>query len=697
MFSQNRFYGGTRKRQNFYRARGPSVTYMSLVGITSGKLIEYLDNGKFVCGYVTDSQPKRVRLLNQNGRELNLPISRIVHCSSSRYNADSDRDSLVRLLRSTFEKRHSLMERVDLEILWELTCNEATDTFDPDFLAELIFGCSADDDIVSAFLRSVFNDKLFFKYREGKIKVHSPEKVEQLKHQQEIEAQKETLIDAGAELLQELVNADGTVNNFSDTQEQIITILQQYYLHGSEAEESELARKILKKSNITRPHDIYHIFVKVGIWSPNENLPLLRANLPVSFSTQARHRAEAILQCGNASLFDDPARKDLTHLSPLTIDGATTLDFDDALTVEEQDGNYLIGIHISDVAHYVRPGDSLFQEAMNRATSIYFPEGQIPMLPRHLSQGVCSLIQGEIRAAYSHMILLSPEAEVLKVKIVPSIIRVARRLTYESADQMVQSDPELKILDHLRRKLRDKRLAAGALLLPFPDVNIYIDNNSKVSVSLGQTDTPSRTIISEMMILANTESARFVSDRMAPGLFRSQGKITRRVVHGDDNDLYLNSLQRKNLPRSELSTDAKPHSGLGVAYYTTVTSPIRRLLDLVMQHQINNLIRRKNLCFTQDMCKDFTSVISRTLATANNVKQQRHRYWLLKYLEERKNTYLDAVVIDSGPKRVHLVLTDCLMEIDLPATRVPPPQAASEVRVKPVKVDPLDNTVRFDW
>jgi exoribonuclease-2 len=262
---------------------------------------------------------------------------------------------------------------------------------------------------------------------------------------------------------------------------------------------------------------------------------------------------------------------------------------------------------------------------------------------------------------------------------------------------MISTDPELKILDTMRKKLRDRRLQAGALLLPFPDVNIHVENNGKVSVSLGKTDTPARTIISEMMILANTEAARFVSDRMAPGLFRSQGKITRRVVQGDDDDLYLNSLQRKNLPRSELSTEAKPHSGLGVSFYTTVTSPIRRLLDLVMQHQINNLIRRKSLCFTREMCRDFTSVISRTLATANNVKHQRHRYWLLKYLEEKKNTYLEAMVIESGPKRVNLVLLDTLMDIDLPATRIPPPEPGSKVRVKPVKVEPLDNSVRFDW
>lgn len=221
--------------------------------------------------------------------------------------------------------------------------------------------------------------------------------------------------------------------------------------------------------------------------------------------------------------------------------------------------------------------------------------------------------------------------------------------------------------------------------------------NCRVSVSLGKTDTPARTIISEMMILANSMAAKYMSDRMVPGLYRSQGEIKHRYVHGEDDDLFQNTLQRKNLPRGELSIEAKPHSGLGVPCYTTITSPIRRLLDLVMQHQMNTLVRRREPCFTQDMCKDFTSVISRTLATANNVKQQRHRYWLLKYLEDRKTSQLDALVIESGPKRVNLLLPDILMDIDLPATKTPAPVPGSTVKVNISKVDALENMVRFDW
>jgi exoribonuclease-2 len=295
------------------------------------------------------------------------------------------------------------------------------------------------------------------------------------------------------------------------------------------------------------------------------------------------------------------------------------------------------------------------------------------------------------------MILLSPEAEVLRVRVTPSIIRVKRRLTYDEVDRMLTTDREIRLLDMLRKKLRDRRLAKGALLLPFPDVNIFIDHYGKVHVSLAKSDTPARTIVSEMMILANSEAAKYVADRMVPGIFRSQPPLQRRMVHGEDDDLFQNTLQRKNMSRGELSTVAKPHSGLGVSHYSTVTSPIRRLLDLVMQHQLNSIVRRQEPCFTEEMCKDFTSVLSRTLTTANNVRHQRQRYWLLKFLADRQGQYLDALVIQAGPKRVNLLLTDILMDIDLPTPGSKSIVPNTMVKIRVVKSEPLDNLVRFDW
>ena len=665
--------------------------------ISTGKLIEYLDSGKFICALVVESQPKRLRLINQNGREVNLPLSRVVHCSNETHGTGQSREELVRNLKEISEKRRDLMTAIDLQELWELTSEEPDSSFRPSFLAELIFGELSNDDCVSAFLRSVFNDRLFFKYSEGLIKVNSPEQVENLQIQRQKEEKKRQIIHEGAAAIKDLFSGKHPQKEFDPLLRESLHLLRDYYVFGNDAKDGNTARQLLKTAGLTNPHDPFHILVKAGVWGPNENIPLLRHELPVNFSLEARQQAEQLLQQGQDELFNDPGRIDLTHLAPITIDGPTTLDFDDALSLEEQDGNYLVGIHISDVAHYVRPGDALFQEALRRGTSIYFPEGQIPMLPRHLSQGICSLIQDEIRAAFSFMILLSEDAEILKVKIVPSIIKVARRLTYDEVDRMIEKDRELKVLNMLRKKLRQRRIEKGALLLPFPDVNIFIDHQGQVHVNLGKSDTPARTIVSEMMILANSEAARYVSDRMVPGLFRSQPELKNRIVFGEDDDLFQNTLQRKQLPRGELSTTAKPHSGLGVSHYTTVTSPIRRLLDLVMQHQLDSIIRRKEPCFTEDMCKDFTSVLSRTVTAANNVRHLRQRYWLLKYLSDRKGQLINALVIQVGPRRINLLLTDILMDIDLPKPAGRKISANSMVQVRILKADPLDNIVRFDW
>jgi exoribonuclease II len=664
---------------------------------STGKLIEYLDGGKFLCAYVTGSQAKRLHLINQNGREMNLPLSRVVHTSVASHTVELAREELTRQLQQTANTRTQLMERINLQEIWELISDEKSNTFQPAFLAELSFGKDADDNIVAAFLRSIFIDRLYFKYKENRIVAHSAEQIEQLQNQRDKEAELLVLIENGADLLKEINNGNTKDILEKDGAKECIKIIRDFYIYAGDAKEADVARKILKTAGMNRPHDPFHLLVKAGIWDKNENIPLLRKELPVNFPLLAIQQAEMLLQQGTDKLFQDPARKDFTHLKPMTIDGASTLDFDDALTLEKQDENFLIGVHISDVAHYVRPEDPLFMEALQRGTSIYFPEGQIPMLPRHLSQGICSLIQGEVRATLSFMILLSPDAEVLRMRIYPSVIRVARRLTYDQADTMITSDPELIILNDLRMKLRNKRLDNGALLLPFPDVNIHIHDGNKVHVSLADTDTPSRTLVSEMMILANTEAARYVSDRMAPGLFRSQKPPHKRVVYGMDTDLYLNSKQRKMLSRGELLITAKPHSGLGVNQYTTITSPIRRLLDLVMQHQIHSIVRREDFRFTEEMCKDFTSVIGRTLANANNVRQQRHRYWLLKYLEVRQNVPLKALVLDSGAKKTFLLLTDILLNIDMPTPGQNVPEPGSTVTVKVIRVDALDNTLRFEW
>jgi len=665
--------------------------------VAAGTLIEYLDNGQFVCALVVAREDKRLRLMNQNGRETLLPVARIMHASRRPTDGNGNREQVEAFLRATDERRRALLGEVNLPETWELAVEDGATRYDPAFLAELTLGQPADDDILAAFLRAVIFDKTYFRYREGEIIVQSREQVGQILAQREKERRKEELVRQGAAILRAILAGESVAPELEGLRRESLQILADLYLETATPAQAEIGRLLLKEAGLNQPRAPFDILVAAGVWSRHENIPLLKSGLPTTFSHSARQQAETLLRQPQDSLFDDPGRKDLTHLRPLTIDGNGTLDFDDALTIESAPEGWLIGIHISDVAHYVRPGDPLFEEALARGISLYFPEGQVPMLPRHLSQGICSLIQGEIRATISFMILVSPEAEVLRARIMPSIIKVARRLTYDEADQLMEGDPELRALNDLRQKLRKRRLAQGALLLPIPDVNIGIDQAGKPHISLGKTDTPARTLVSEMMILANSEAARHVSDRMVPGLFRSQPPLKNRIVFGEDDDLFLNIRQRKQLPRGELLTKAMPHSGLGVSHYTTVTSPIRRLLDLLMQHQLNAVIRRQTPRFSEVDCRDFIGVINHTLAASNAVKQQRHRYWLLRYLEDHLDQPLSALIIDAGAKRTNLLVIDLLMDVELPTPNAWQPTPGATARVRARRADALENTVKFDW
>lgn len=658
-----------------------------------GKLIEYIDHGKFICAFVVEDTGKRLRLINQNGREVSLPHARVVHQSGVLHPVGGLREELLKILKATDEKRRLMTESVHLEEIWELASEAPDSIFDPSFLTELSFGEDATDDHVAAFTRCVFEDKLFFKYKEGKIVAHAPEVVEQLRVRQEKEHQREAILTTGARELKRIWD-EGEIGDWPE-RDMCLKLVRDYYLHGSDAPESAVARELLKKAELTKPHDVFHLMVKAGIWDENENIGLLQREIPVAFPQEVIdtiHLAEP-----DGDELCAAGRCDLRDLPLITIDGKETRDHDDALHVEKRGADYLVGIHISDVADYVKPGSVLFEEAASRITSIYFSDSVVPMLPREISEGVCSLFAGKARAAMSFMVLLSPAGEVLEFEIVRSVVTVKRQLTYTDAEELLDSDEDLKTLAVLSRRLRQRRIDAGAVLLPIPDVNIRIDSQGKVDVGLMDVDTPTRTLVAEFMVLANTVAAEYLSGHHAPGLFRTQDEPHQRFIHGYEKDLFLNFKQRKQLKPGNIMTTPKFHSGVGVMQYTTITSPIRRFLDLVVQHQIHNLLTGKGILFTDQKMKDFIAAITTTQTTVNLVRRLRHRYWLLKYLEPQVGDHVDALIINKGPKRVNVVLMDCLLEGDLPPNQAIKERPGEVVPVKIAKVDPLDSVLRLEW
>lgn len=666
-----------------------------------GCIVEYIEGGKFFCAMITADTGKRFRLLNQNGRELNLPPSRILLASKTRYNPHDSRVQVLELLQNASEKRKQLTKEIDLAEIWELAVQEDQATFSANFLAELQFGGELTDDRIAAFLRAVFTDRFYFKYKNGMVTVHTRQQVEQLRHQLQKEQEKEALMARGAHYLQQIYQGE-TVNKEDWPQlPHILEQLAEYVLFGNDAPQADLMRQLLKRAGLTRPHDGYHLLIRAGIWQRDENLSLLKAKQPIEFPQECRQQANSLVDAKIETLLTDSKRLDLRNLETFTIDAVSTRDYDDALHIENQGDTVRVGIHIADVAYYVKPKSPLFAESLERCTSLYFPEGHIPMLPSVLSQGVCSLIKGLAKPAISFLINLDRQGNIIHSKIVRSVIQVKRRLSYKEVDETLEQKPEseadLYLLAQIAQALQQQRVNNGALLLSLPDVNIDVRNPDMITVRLNHVDTPARTLVSELMILANSVAASYLAGQEAPGLFRSQPPPRKRIISGIHNAMPDIARQRRFLSRGELTVHPKPHSGLGVNCYTTVTSPIRRALDLIVQHQLANIISGRGILFSNDECKTFSGLIAQKLARAGGVRLQRHRYWILRYLEPMQGKTLPALVVGQGPRRVNLLLMNCLFDIDLPPNRAFPVEPGDTVRVRLARVDPLENVLRAEW
>ena len=662
-----------------------------------GTIIEYIEHGRFICAVVIGEAGKRLRLLNLNGREVKLAAARVVHSSRRRLPVDGiSREQLMAELQEICARRGAIELPVPLEEVWQLAAEEEGETFTARFLAELCFGGEVDDDREAAFLRAVFADKIFFRYRDGRVQAHSPEAVAQLQERREQEQAREIFLEETAAALRRIRRGEEPGDW---DREQGVGLLRDFYLLGKECpgERAVMARELLKRAGCTAPHDPFHLLVELGEWGPHENLGLLRYGLPVDFPQEALEQGKAIVNALDREHFY--GRRDYRDLPLITVDGVSTRDFDDALHIERKGENFLVGIHISDVAGHIPPGTPLFREAEARISSLYFPDAVIPMLPPELSEGALSLIEGRDRPAVSCMVTLSPEGEVLSFQIVRSLVRVRHQLSYDQAERLATRDgSDLQLLALLADRLRRRRIEAGALIIPIPDVVFRFQNGEVSEVRLSPVDSPMRSMVAEFMVLCNTLSARFLADREEPGLYRTQGPAHKRFfTQPDENDLFTNFRQRRFLSRGHLITTPKRHDGVGVEAYTTVTSPIRRLLDLVIQHQITGILAGNGATFTVPQLNEFAAIITTTQSRLNQVRQLRHRYWLFRYLEPRQGERFPAFVLDKRNRKVQVVLKDFLFEGELPFNNAIRPDLGDEVMVRLAKVSALDNLIRLEW
>lgn len=361
---------------------------------------------------------------------------------------------------------------------------------------------------------------------------------------------------------------------------------------------------------------------------------LIRAyDLPEEFGRRVRREAAAAPQeVGAAELI---GRLDLRSWRIVTIDGADARDLDDAVSISlTPEGNYYLGVHIADVSHYVAPGSALDREARKRGTSVYLPDRVLPMLPPQLSNGICSLNAGEDRLAVSVLMELDREGRLRKYDLVRSVIRVARRLTYEEVQGLLDGAGEaerrqygellrdLELMAELAMVLRQVRLRQGALDFDLPEVKVELDEKGRATGLRKVERTLANQIIEEFMIQANRVVAEHLYWLEAPLLYRvhekpsptavtalneiieplgyrlrwQQGLEPRHVqkllqqAAGRPEERLVHSAVLRSMQHARYSPEPLGHFGLATNLYCHFTSPIRRYPDLLVHRVLSRYL-----------------------------------------------------------------------------------------------------------
>ena len=351
-----------------------------------------------------------------------------------------------------------------------------------------------------------------------------------------------------------------------------------------------------------------------------------------TFPSDVLDEAESV-----SALMEHPGeREDLRDGLILTIDPARARDFDDALSLNtDAEGNRILGVHIADVSHYVRPGSALDREASRRGNSVYLPDRVVPMLPEQLSNGVCSLRPDEDRLAFSAFLTLDGRGTVIKRRFSKTSIRSKHRLTYEEAMALIDPAlapegavaPELpkdavrllKQLHRLAQQLRKSRFAKYALDLEVPECDFVLGADGMIAEVRPVHHDPSHQLVEECMIAAN-EAVAFElrnrgkaliaryhappkSDRIEAltalliGMGYQPGDLSRprhmsrflASIKDDPMGHVIRVEVLKSMNRAVYSADDIGHFGLAKRDYSHFTSPIRRYPDLILHRQLEAL------------------------------------------------------------------------------------------------------------
>ncbi len=660
----------------------------------AGTIVEYIDRQKIVSAVVMEMKDQRLRLLTEGDREVKLSANRLVHRGKERIDVSMGRQGLVNTLKRAAGRRSALIRDIDIKELWEVL-NSEQEWVDLETMTGLCFPGDPTGDHESAVVRAFFGDRLYFKFDITRFHPHSEEQVAQSIERQEEEARRERQIESGSLWLKSIMDMEGESPDLTPEHKEFARILRSVFLFGQESEDYAVGNGIISNAGLNDTTALFAVLTRLGIFDPDENVDLLKLGIEQDFSEAVGEHTRRLLETGPIAP-ESGTRKDMTCLPLMTIDGQGTLDYDDAISIEERGDQYFLGVHIIDVAYFIKKNDAIDKAACARGSSIYMPDNKIPMLPPQLAEGLCSLRANEVRPAISIMVKLSPSTDILDYEILPSIVSVKRQMTYYDVNLIADEDRDILLLRDIAHKLRRGRLARGAVQISLPDINVALGDDNNVIVNTINRESPARIIVEELMILANGLMARFLAENDMPAVFRSQPEPRERLYRGGNGTLYQNYAQRKLLSRFVLGHSPEKHAGLGMAAYVTATSPIRKYYDLVTQRQIRAIFEMETP-YTDGDLDHLLNILEQPMTNVMGLQMKRKRYWLLKHLEQKVGEKQQAIVLYKRRNNYQILIPEYMLECPLAVSGGVVLKPEDLVRVTLQHVNARNGSVSVYW
>ena len=624
------------------------------MSVQAGEIVVARLSGGLSVRRCLETTPKRVRLSVGRNRQAELPSERVVLATGVIASGEDE----VEQFRQRCEE---LAAEIDLAEVWEVVRDEGA-PMALEEISELYWDRTDDALHRAAVLLHLDRSQLYFDADKDAYAARSRQAVEETQAQQRRKAEHAQ----ASESLMANLTRGRLPEAPSEYQSTLVEHLRGFAVHGDDYTRSAVARGLLTEV-AGQSRDLqrlgFDLLVGAGVLSPDEPLELERAGVPRAFPADVLSEADAIDPKGALA---DPRRRDLTAMPTVTIDDSETQDRDDALSLEvEEQRVYRIGIHIT-AAGTVMPRDgALDREAARRMASIYMPDGKIGMLPPRASNEIGSLAAGEERAALSVLVRVTEAGEVLDWEVTPSVVRSEAALSYAEADEIIAEEGRrlhgtLFPLHRIATALRAAREVSGAITIERPEMRITIDDGGRVDVSVQPRSTPSRSMVAEFMILANSLFAEFCHREGIPAPYRSQAVPDLDEAMQAPEGPLRSYLTMRRLTPAGLDTTPSPHGGLGVTKYTQATSPLRRYLDLTVQRQIDRFLDSGEAPYSTDEIATLAQQAEVQLRELGRLEEERRRYWFLKYLAGVREgpeggDLFEAVVLEVRPNRPVLV------------------------------------------